>query len=496
MWIPTRKSLFYQLIGAFLLVIAIGAVIISLLTAQATRSAFLIYTTRSGQLWAQRLAPQMLDYYTRTGSWKGVDAFLQSSAATITGGENAPLGQGRGSGAGQQPRGGWLMAGLGQRIILADEQGNVIADTKNEITGKRLSANELKNGEPLQVNGSPIGTIIVIPGDLAANVNPSEEFLSNVNRAIASSAVIATLIAFLLGALLFLQITSPLQQLKNAARAIASGELSKRVPIRSQDEFGELSRAFNQMAESLENAESQRKQLIADVAHELRTPLAAIQGTLEGLQDGVLPLDDEQINALHAETMLLNRLIDDLRLISLAEAGQLKLEKQTIDLEEFIRQAVERMRGQANQKKVSLELLIDPDLPPVSGDSDRLTQVLHNLISNSLRYTPEGGRIAVQVRQQFQLPGEVVISVTDTGSGIDSQDLPHIFNRFYRSDKSRARLSGGSGLGLAIVRQLVEAHGGRIWAESPVFLEEGCKPYGTRIVFTIPKPDVPGRQAG
>jgi two-component system OmpR family sensor kinase/two-component system sensor histidine kinase BaeS len=362
----------------------------------------------------------------------------------------------------------------------------IIADTKGEIIGKQLSTSELESGEPLQGNNVFLGTLIVVPGDLIGAVNPAEEFLSTVNQAIISSAIIASVIAFILGALLFLQITSPLQQLKTAASAIASGDLNKRVHIRSRDELGELSQAFNQMAQSLADAETQRKHLVADVAHELRTPLAAIQGTLEGMQDGVLPLDTEQITALHAETMLLNRLINDLRLISLAEAGQLKLEQGEVQTDEFIQQVVERMRPQAEQKKIHLAANIAPGLPPVWIDSDRITQVLHNLISNALRYTPPGGAIQVETQPDSALPQFLRVSVTDTGQGIDPQDLPHVFDRFYRSDKSRARSSGGSGLGLAIVRQLIEAHGGSVWAESPVFTDSEHAPSGTRISFTLP----------
>ncbi len=184
---------------------------------------------------------------------------------------------------------------------------------------------------------------------------PAQEFLASVNKAIASSAVIAGVIALILGALLFMQIIAPLRQLKQAAAAIASGDLDQRVAIKSHDEFGELGQTFNHMAESLASIETQRRHLVADVAHELRTPLAAIQGTLEGIQDGVLPLDEEQISALYSETMLLNRLVGDLKLLSLAEAGQLKLERQPTPPGAFIQQVVERAKPQGDQKNIRLE---------------------------------------------------------------------------------------------------------------------------------------------
>lgn len=481
-----RNSLIFKLLGAFLLVIAIGALVISVLTSLATRNAFNLYTTRSGQVYAQRLAPELADYYNQSKSWQGVDIFLQSDISGQYANEMGNMmGQGRGFGAGRQNASGGMMSALGQRLILADEKGIVVSDTLNELVGKQISSTELKNGTPITVNNNHVGTIIVTPNDIASSGTPAGEFLASVNQAIVSSAVIAGILALILGAVLFIQITAPLRQLKKAAAAIAQGDLSQRVQIRSRDELGELGQTFNHMAESLSIAETQRQHMVADVAHELRTPLAAIQGTLEGMQDGVLPLDQEQLAALHAETILLNRLVGDLRLLSLAEAGQLKLERQEIEPGGFIERVVERLKSQANQKNITLETEIHPGLPAISMDSDRITQVLNNLVSNALRYTPEGGTITIQARM---LPGSSLlqVSVTDTGSGIDPENLPHVFDRFYRVDKSRTRSSGGSGLGLAIVKQLVEAHGGKVMAESPIYQGEKQPGYGTKISFTLP----------
>jgi two-component system OmpR family sensor kinase/two-component system sensor histidine kinase BaeS len=257
------------------------------------------------------------------------------------------------------------------------------------------------------------------------------------------------------------------------------------VDIRSKDEFGELGQTFNGMAESLANAETQRRHMVADVAHELRTPLAAIQATLEGMQDGVLPVNDEQVSALYSETMLLNRLVGDLKLLSLADAGQLRLEKQEVEPAAFIQRIVDRARPQAEQNHVRLEADLQPGLPVLSIDGDRIAQVLNNLIGNALRYTPEGGRITLH--GSVVKPGTAVeISIDDSGPGIDPADLPFIFERFYRADKSRTRASGGSGLGLAIVKQLVEAHGGTVRADSPIYQDGHQQGYGTRLAFTLP----------
>jgi signal transduction histidine kinase len=482
-----RNSLIFKLMGAFLLVIAIGSIVIAILTSQATQSAFNLYTTRSGQAWAQQLAPTLADYYTQANSWQGVAGFLQSDLATQITPSGMGMGPGRGLGQGRQAVSGGMMSAMGQRLILVDEKGNVVSDTLDELVGKQISPTELKSGASISVNNSLVGTIIVTPSDISSSGTPAGEFLASVNQALASSAVIAGIIALILGAILFIQITAPLRQLKKAATAIAQGDLNQRVKIRSHDEFGDLGQTFNFMAESLSKAETQRQHLVADVAHELRTPLAAIQGTLEGMQDGVLPLDNEQITALHAETILLNRLVGDLRLLSLAEAGQLKLELQETETGELIQQVAERAKSQANQKNIRIGTDIQADLPVILLDSDRITQVLNNLISNSLRYTPEGGTITVQAT--FPSGGNAIqVSVTDTGSGIEPENLPFVFDRFYRADVSRTRSSGGSGLGLAIVKHLVEAHGGIIKAESPIFYnQQGQQGYGTKITFYLPK---------
>jgi signal transduction histidine kinase len=482
-----RNSLIFKLMGAFLLVIAIGALVITILVSQATQSAFNLYTTRSGQVWAQRLAPALADYYSNSGSWQGVDAFLQSGNTVI----NPPgmmvngPGQGKGLRAGQQPGGG-MMGVLGQRLILVDGQGIVVSDTQDVLTGKQISSAVLKNGTPITVNNNLVGTLIITPNDFPGSGTPAGDFLASVNQAIINSVVIAGIIALALGAALFFQITAPLRQLKKAARAIADGDLSQRVNIRSRDELGELGQTFNYMSESLSKAETQRQHLLADVAHELRTPLAAIQGTLEGMQDGILPKDEEQLAALHAEAILLNRLIGDLRLLSLAEAGQLTLERQEISPGEYIQQVAERIKPQADQKKVTLELDIQKYLPHLWVDSDRIAQVLNNLIGNALRYTPQGGIIKVSAVSSGSVDQTVQVSVSDNGPGIELEALPFIFDRFYRADKSRTRSSGGSGLGLAIVKQLVEAHGGKVAAASPVFKGEDGREYGAKISFTIP----------
>ncbi len=476
-----RNSLIFKLLGAFLLIIAIGAVVNSWLTSKAMDNAFSLYSKRNSQAWAEQLAPSFVDYYSKNMSWQGVETLLQSGLISPS---SMGMGNGQGRGFGQGRQGNPWMSN--QRIILADAQGKVINDTSSELLGHKLSASELSNGASVLVDGSLVGTVLVTPNNIAVTNTPAGQFLASVNNSIIISAIITGVISLLLGAVLFLYVTSPLRKLKKAASAISSGDLSQRVDIRSRDELGELGQTFNQMAENLNRAETQRKRLIADVAHELRTPIAVMQANLEAMLDGVLPLDEEQVAALLNESLSLKRLVGDLRLLSLVESGELKLEKQITKIDALIREAADRINVQAQENGVSLELDLAKNLPAVLVDPGRITQVLNNLFGNALRYTPQGGKIMLSAQKSPESSNFIQVSVSDTGSGIVQADLPYIFDRFYRADQSRAHTGGGSGLGLAIVKQLVEAHGGKITANSPIKTNADQQGYGTRFTFTLP----------
>ncbi|HJZ49672.1 MAG TPA: ATP-binding protein, partial [Roseiflexaceae bacterium] len=294
------------------------------------------------------------------------------------------------------------------------------------------------------------------------------------------------------------RLSRPLRDVTRAAQQLAGGQLDvqvRRAPIREVDE---LTQAFNAMARSLAQADKQRRQMTADIAHELRTPLTIIKGRLEGLQDGVYSPTPEEVDRLLGETALLERLIEDLRLLALAEAGQLPLYRESLDPLELLESTRAAFAGQAEAQGVALEVQAAGDLPPIDADPQRMAQVLANLVANALRYTPEGGKITLCAAQeaQDQKPKTkdegsalrplvlgpwsfVTLKVSDTGQGISAEDLPHVFDRFYRADRSRARGSGGAGLGLAITRQIVVAHGGSVWAES----EPG---HGTTISIALP----------
>jgi signal transduction histidine kinase len=226
----------------------------------------------------------------------------------------------------------------------------------------------------------------------------------------------------------------------------------------------EVAQAFNEMAAALEGAETLRRNLLADVAHELRTPLSVLQGNLRAILDDVYALDKAEVARLYDETRLLSRLVNDLHALAQAEAGQLALNRQPTQLAELVQSTATAFGAAADAKGVSLNWQIPADLPPVMADPARLTQVLHNLLDNALRHTPAGGSIALRAGCD---DGDVWLAVQDSGEGISPQDLPHVFDRFYRADLARSRATGGAGLGLAIVRAIVEAHGGGVSAASP-----------------------------
>jgi histidine kinase len=284
------------------------------------------------------------------------------------------------------------------------------------------------------------------------------------------------------------RVVTPILQMMRASRHIAAGHYRQRVAETSDDELGQLARSFNQMAETLEQTEALRRDLIANVAHELRTPLSSIKGYMEGLIDGVLPARAETFQQIYREADRLQRLVNDLQELSRVEAGAFELDRRPLALADLIRQTAARLRPQFEEKGVNLTLDVPADLPPVLADEDRISQVLLNLVGNALQYTPDGGTVSVSVEPGGALlpssyrvsSSQLVVTICDTGIGIPADHLPHLFTRFYRVDKSRSRAGGGSGIGLTIARHLVEAHGGRIWAAS-----EG-QGQGSRFSFSLP----------
>ncbi len=302
-------------------------------------------------------------------------------------------------------------------------------------------------------------------------------FHAAINEVIAVGLLAAMGAAIVVSSFTTGRIVRPLQDMMKASRRIADGDYHQRVKTTSGDELGALAFSFNRMAEALEQTEQRRLELIGNVAHELRTPLTSIRGVMEGLTDGIIAPDQATFLDVQREVARLQRLVRDLEELSRAEAGQISFSHQTVDPAGLIEAAVERLRPQFEYKGVGLQVELQPDLPRVLVDSERIMQVLLNLLGNALQYTSTGGQVTIRATgQQTALS----VAVHDTGIGISPEDLPHVFERFYRVDKSRSRAGGGSGIGLTISKHLVEAHGGHIRAESP------GRGRGSVFSFTLP----------
>ncbi|MEZ4859788.1 MAG: ATP-binding protein [Caldilineaceae bacterium] len=391
------------------------------------------------------LVETLHDYYQLHRHWDGVGEVMSGAQATFR------------------------VFGGGLNLTLADGQGNLVyrlppggpGENGGETGGPHRRPPNLQL--PIEVDGAPVGYLQVrtfMPAQRAL----AGDLLQELSRLLIVIALGGALLGVVFSIAAGRTLTAPLTQLASAARAIGAGNLSRRVAVTGSDEVIEVATAFNEMAAQLETAEQLRRNLVADVAHELRTPLTVIQGNLQAILDEVYPLDKEEIARLYTHTRLLNRLVNDLHELAQAEAGQLPLNRQSLDLNALIQETVDAFAPMADEADITVASQLASALPPVWGDAARLAQVLHNLLANAIRYTPAGGLVTIQSSADQHV---VQVAVTDTGEGLAPEHLAHIFDRFYRTDKARARHTGGAGLGLAIVRAIVVAHGGQVTATSP-----------------------------
>jgi signal transduction histidine kinase len=426
----------YQLIGAFAIATICAIVIVYAFADWSIQERFRTYRARAATLQARPLQRFLTSYYYHFGSWEGLSELLNPQLQELP-----PL---------EQP------------LVIADATGLVFISSDPRLLGRRLSERELSAGVPIRVRGERVGTLIMaIP---AGTFNPLEQaFSQSVRDSILLAGAIALIIALGLGILFVRRLARPLEELRVAAEQISQGRSPPRVHITSSDELGRLGQTFNQMAESLQRSEALRRQLILDIAHELRNPLMVQQSHLELLLDNVVPPTPEQLQTIYEQNLLLGRLVRDLQLLALADAGELQIVRVPTQFREILQRVIAHIHPTLEEKQIALEAQIADDLPTVAVDPQRIEQVLLNLLDNACRYTPPGGKIVLSA---YREDGAVHVSVRDGGPGIAPEDLPHIFERFYRGDKSRARSSGGTGLGLSIAKALIEAHGGRIWAEN------------------------------
>ncbi len=453
--------LWIRLLLAFIAVLLLAGLGPALFVRQASRVEFQRYVTGVREIGRLRLAAELTFPYLR-GGWSAV----QQEAVERYGSS-------------------------GERVVITDTTGQVVVDSEGALLGQSFAGGPEWQQIPLDDStlrpsrgpaGRPrrnsYGTLYITNVANAAVAERERDFLARLQRRLVLGAGAGSLAALGLSFFLARRIGRPIELATAAARRMGAGDLSQRVPEGGSAEAVELARSFNRMAEGLATAQRLRQQLVADVAHELRTPLANIHGYLEAIEDGVVAPDETTLGILREEAAGLNRLIDDLQDLAQAEAGELRLDCQAVAPAELLDRAAGAFRARAEERGVTLSVTAPAaDLPSVDVDTGRIAQVLRNLLQNALTHTPPGGQIRLGARALDR--HWVEIAVEDSGAGVPPGDLPHIFERFYRVDSSRSRATGGSGLGLTIARQIVTAHGGRIDVAS----ELGR---GSRFTFTLP----------
>jgi two-component system, OmpR family, sensor histidine kinase BaeS len=455
-----QKSIYWKLTLAFVLVAFITAGLVAVLI-RATSADRLMRLIIDQQ--RDSLEQELASYYKTNGSWANVEQnwfsfqFQNGPTPAAFSTQEPPPDNGQPFDRRAFPRDRRSLFGL------ADEKGLVIISVNRDYpVGTSLPADVLAAGKAIQVNEKTVGTILTAPQQ--PNLNPAEAlFLQRTTQALVLAMIGALVVALTIGILLARELTRPLQALTHAAQNIADGNLNQQVQVTSKDEIGQLAMAFNRMSQEVARENQLRRQMTADIAHDLRTPLTVIAGYIESMRDGILQPTTKRFDLIYSEIERLQHLVTDLRMLSQVDAGELSLHPQTISPMHIIERSAELFHHHAQQQDVTL--LVEPDgtPPAIFIDEARIMQVMDNLISNALRYTPAGGKITLSTKE---CAGKVDITVKDTGAGIASEELPLIFDRFHRGDKSRNTETGQSGLGLSIVKALVEAHQGRVWAES------------------------------
>ena len=427
-----RNRLFLLLLRAFGIVIAF----LVLFTLLAT-GLVLANPSQTNPLYRLPTISRLEAYYIGHGSWEGVTTVFNNSLD--------------------------IEASQWQSSFLLDAQNRIVVDHGQPVKPSNSGIYQPGSGDtilPIRVNNQVVGKLVV-----GQNTQPSERrFTFRFLQPVLLASLVLAIFGALIGLLLTRRVVSPLAEVIASAEEIAGGNLQTRVRSQGPDDLRDLSDSFNKMADALERNDRERRDMLADIAHELRTPLTVLRGRLEGIMDGVYPADESHVGPALEETYLLERLVEDLRLLTMAESHQLPFEKREVDLVEIARRSISMFQAEADEKKIQLDLRTDLDKAPIIVDPQRTEQVISNLVSNALRYVPENGRVWVEIGQSGE--DTVLLCVNDNGPGIPDSDLPYIFNRFWRGEKSRSRVSGGAGLGLAIAKLLIEEQGGRIEARN------------------------------
>jgi two-component system, OmpR family, sensor histidine kinase BaeS len=446
------RSLAVKLTLAFILVGVAGVGLVAVVVRLYTLREFNKLVLDQNQ---QALLTNLTRFYEVNGSWTGVEQIFRSEGL-----EPLPI---------VRPELRWEARRA--LFVISDAEGKIVFGENTYLRSKQLTPRELRQGIEIQSKNVTVGWLIFLPVLDRWNPGTAEgDFLLGVQNAILGSAAAASLIALILGGILAFSLTKSLRELTHAAHELSRGKLGLQVAVRSEDELGSLAKAFNQMSADLAHSIDLRRKMTADIAHDLRTPLSVILGYTEALADGKLDPETEMFSIIHSEAQHLSHLIDDLKVLSLADAGELPLNLQHVAPEKLLRRTAEAYRVQAEKMGIKISVDHAQDLPEINVDVDRMAQVFGNLMSNAMRYTAHGGEIVLGARLNN---AEVELSVADNGAGIPPEDIPNIFERSYRGDKARTRHNSESGLGLAIVKSLVEAQGGCITVDS--ILGEGAR---------------------
>jgi signal transduction histidine kinase len=433
-----KTSLRRRLTVTHTLVAIFAVLLMAILASGLIARAFNDFSIRQARLISQNLAGPLGNYYVRTGSWEHLNERLL-------------------------PRSGPALGPLLRRMVITDPNWRVVYDSNSQNLGATIPLRMRPQAARIQTPQGLVGYVLV--PQPTSNLDDEEtRFFRSVFFIVLVGIFTAGGGALLIALLVARHMTRPLRSLTEAARRLAAGERHQPLTPPADAELAELAAAFNTMAAELAKQEQLRRQMVADIAHELRTPISVLRLQVESLEDGIEPATPQSYAALGHEVDLLSRLVDDLRLLTLADSGKLALTVEPVDVQAAITRAAAAAGPRARRQGIELRVEPNGTLPPACADAQRLAQVLGNLVENALRYTPQGGSVTLRAHDGGN--GNVLMEISDTGPGIAPADLPLIFDRFFRSDRARARETGGSGLGLAIVQRLVEAHGGRIDVES------------------------------
>jgi two-component system sensor histidine kinase BaeS len=449
----------WRLFLAFGLVVLVSVVSLTLLINANVTNTVYTFGQSGGFQGSDRLIGELESFYAENMSWEGVESLFSSSGNTGMSGTHSGS-SGSGNGGGRGFGGSGFMPMMAENFALVGTDAQIIFSNNLELSGD-LSADFLQYALPVSYQDETVAYLISQNNSYELNQHISDSLTTALTESMLPAVAITGVSAILVAVLFGYALNRPIHRLTNAAEKLADGDLSQRVLVKGKDEISSLAQTFNHMAASLQRSQENRRAVTADIAHELRTPLAVQRANLEALEDGVYPLTQENLGPVVQQNQLLTQLVEDLRTLAMTDSDSLELEKNPHNLVSLAEQIIENAQPQFEREGISLMFEHPEICPLVEIDPRRITQVLNNLLQNALRFTPKEGQVKISLECSQEW---IIIKVQDSGEGIPTEALGHIFDRFYRADQSRAREKGGSGLGLAIARGLVEAHGGRLTA--------------------------------